>query len=230
MWKNEFCFYFPTSYISPSTSCKISAMNNTGSSPITQSEVEEMLRESGALMEGHFLLTSGRHSQFYVEKFRLLEQPRLTSILCGELARRFKDDAIECVVGPVTGGIILAFEVARQLGCRAVYAERGESGKGFVLRRGFQLQKNERVLVVEDIVTTGGSARQVVELAQSEGANVVGVGLLVDRSGGAAEFGVSRVEPLLKMQIETFAPEEVPAALTEKFGAAIKPGSSKTAA
>lgn len=202
-------------------------MNNTPSTPITELQVEEMLRDSGALMEGHFLLTSGRHSQFYVEKFRLLEQPRVTSVLCGELARRFASDKIECVVGPVTGGIILAFEVARQLGCRAVYAERGEGGSGFVFRRGFQLKKNERVLVVEDIVTTGGSARQVVELCQSEGADVIGVGLLVDRSGGVADFGTSRVEPLLKMQIETYAPDEVPATLTEKFGVGIKPGSSK---
>jgi orotate phosphoribosyltransferase len=202
-------------------------MTHTTSTPITEPEVEEILRDSGALMEGHFLLTSGRHSQFYVEKFRLLEQPRVTSILCGELARRFADDEIECVVGPVTGGIILAFEVARQLGCRAVYAERGEGGQGFVFRRGFQLKKEERVLVVEDIVTTGGSARRVVELAQSEGANVIGVGLLVDRSGGAADFGTARVEPLLRMQIETYAPGQAPAALTEKFGPAIKPGSSK---
>lgn len=205
-------------------------MNNTVSTPLTEPEIEAMLRDSGALMEGHFLLTSGRHSQFYVEKFRLLEQPRVTSTLCAELARRFESDKIECVVGPVTGGIILAFEVARQLGCRAVYAERGDGGNGFVFRRGFQLKKGERVLVVEDIVTTGGSARQVVELSQNEGADVIGVGLLVDRSNGTADFGTARVEPLLKMQIETFAPGEVPAALTEKFGPAIKPGSSKKSA
>src|SRR5215217_5322742 len=98
-------------------------------------ETETLLRDSGALMEGHFLLASGRHSARYIEKFRLLEQPRLTSRLCGELARRFGEHGIECVVGPVTGGIILAFETARHLGCRAVYAERGEGGQGFQLRR-----------------------------------------------------------------------------------------------
>ena len=203
-------------------------MNDTRSTPLTESQVEDLLRDSGALMEGHFLLTSGRHSQFYVEKFRLLEQPRVTSQLCTELARRFENDDIQCVVGPVTGGIILAFEVARQLGCRAVYAERGEGGKGFVFRRGFQLKPGERVLVVEDIVTTGGSALQVVELVRESGGEVVGVGLLVDRSGGEANFGTNRVDPLLRMNIETFAPEEVPAELEEKFGPAIKPGSSKT--
>jgi len=198
----------------------------TQSTPLTEEHVENLLRESGALMEGHFLLTSGRHSQWYVEKFRLLEQPRATSLLCGEIARRFENDNIQCVVGPVTGGIILAFEVARQLGCRAVYAERGEGGEGFVFRRGFQLKPDERVLVVEDIVTTGGSVLQVVELARESGGEVVGVGLLVDRSGGKADFGTPRVEPLLRMNIETFAPEDAPAELTERFGPAMKPGSS----
>lgn len=205
-------------------------MNTHQQTPLSETQVEELLRDSGALMEGHFLLTSGRHSQFYVEKFRLLEQPRVTSQLCTELARRFQNDNVQCVIGPVTGGIILAFEVARQLGCRAVYAERGENGQGFVLRRGFQLQPGERVVIVEDIVTTGGSALQVVELAKEHGADVLGVGLLVDRSGGKANFGVDRVEPLLHMNIETFAPDEVPAELTEKFGPAIKPGSSKAKA
>lgn len=205
-------------------------MNTHQQTPLSETQVEGLLRDSGALMEGHFLLTSGRHSQFYVEKFRLLEQPRVTSQLCAELARRFADDNVQCVIGPVTGGIILAFEVARQLGCRAVYAERGENGQGFVLRRGFQLQPGERVVIVEDIVTTGGSALQVVELAKEHGADVLGVGLLVDRSGGNANFGVDRVEPLLRMNIETFAPDEVPAELTEKFGPAIKPGSSKAKA
>lgn len=205
-------------------------MNTHQQTPLSETQVEELLRDSGALMEGHFLLTSGRHSQFYVEKFRLLEQPRVTSQLCAELARRFENDNVQCVIGPVTGGIILAFEVARQLGCRAVYAERGENGQGFVLRRGFQLQPGERVVIVEDIVTTGGSALQVVELAKEHGADVLGVGLLVDRSGGNANFGVDRVEPLLRMNIETFAPDEVPAELTGKFGPAIKPGSSKAKA
>lgn len=198
----------------------------SASTPLTESEVEALLKQSGALLEGHFLLTSGRHSQFYVEKFRLLEQPRVTSILCGEIARRFKDDEIECVIGPVTGGIILAFEVARQLGCRAVYAERGAEGKGFEFRRGFQIKEGERVLVVEDIVTTGGSVLQVVQAAQDAGAKVLGVGLLVDRSGGVANFGSERVEPLLRLNFPTYAPEAVPAWLEEKFGPARKPGSS----
>ncbi len=202
---------------------------NNQDEKLTSSEVEAALVESGALLEGHFLLTSGRHSARYVEKFRLLEQPRLTSRLCGELARRFADSDIECVVGPVTGGIILAFETARHLGCRAVYAERGDEGRGFVFRRGFQLKPGERVLVVEDIVTTGGSVLQVVETVRAAGGEVVGVGLLVDRSGGKVDYGVPRVEPLLELNIESYASGEVPDWL-EARGPARKPGTSVKAA
>lgn len=195
---------------------------------LSPNEVEDALRESGALLEGHFLLASGRHSQFYIEKFRLLEQPRLTSRLCAEFARRFADSDIQCVVGPVTGGIILAFETARHLGCRAVYAERGDEGRGFVFRRGFHLAPGERVLVVEDIVTTGGSVLQVVEAVREAGGEVGGVGLLVDRSGGQVDYGVPRVEALLQLNIESYAPDDVPEWLQAR-GAARKPGSKAEA-
>jgi len=191
------------------------------------------LRESGALLEGHFVLASGRHSARYIEKFRLLEQPRVTSRLCGEMARRFEQRRIECVVGPVTGGIILAFETARHLGCRAVYAERGEGGAGFVFRRGFQFKPGERVLVVEDIVTTGGSVLKVVDAVRAAGAEVAGVGLLVDRSGGQVDYGdygVPVVEALLQLHIESYPPEAVPQWLFDQYGPAVKPGSSRQAA
>lgn len=199
-------------------SSKIAAMNSH--------EVEQILIESGALLEGHFLLASGRHSNRYIEKFRVLEQPRLASRLCGEIARRFNERDIECVVGPVTGGIIMAFDIARHLGCRAVFAERSGDGLGFEFRRGFLLREGERVLVVEDIVTTGGSAQKVVDLVRAHGGEVVGVGLLCDRSGGKADFGVPIVEALLKLNIESYTPDEVPAWLVEKYGAARKPGST----
>jgi orotate phosphoribosyltransferase len=197
------------------------------STPLNPQDVEDALRSSGALLEGHFLLASGRHSHQYVEKFRLLEQPRLTSRLCEEFARRFAEDNIECVVGPVTGGIILAFETARHLGVRAVYAERAEDGKNFTFRRGFQLKPGERVLVVEDIVTTGGSAQKVVELVRASGGEVIGVGLLVDRSNGNLQIDAPRIEPLLTMAVESYAPDEVPAWLEEKYGPAVKPGTTK---
>jgi len=196
-------------------------------SGVNSSDILFALKESGALLEGHFLLASGRHSQFYIEKFRLLEQPRLTSKLCAEIARRFANDGIETVVGPVTGGIILAFEVARILGIRAVYAERAEDGVNFALRRGFQLKSGEKCLVVEDIVTTGGSAQKVVELVRENGGEVVGCALLVDRSNGALKIEAPRVESLLEMQVESWAPGQEPAWLEEKYGAARKPGTTQ---
>jgi orotate phosphoribosyltransferase len=199
---------------------------STNDSPLDSAQVEALFVESGALLEGHFLLASGRHSARYIEKFRILEQPRITSRLCGELARRFAGQNVQCVVGPITGGIILAFEVGRQLGCRAVYAERDEDGRGFALRRGFRLEPGERVLVVEDIVTTGGSALKVVDLVRAAGAEVVGVGLLCDRSGGNVDFGVP-VEALLQLDIQSYAADEVPAELIDKYGPAVKPGSTQ---
>lgn len=194
---------------------------------LSPAEVEAALRQSGALLEGHFLLASGRHSEQYIEKFRLLEKPRLTSRLCAEIARRFAGEGIETVIGPVTGGIILAFEVARHLGVRAMYAERAEDGKNFVLRRGFQLRAGEKCLVVEDIVTTGGSAQKVVDLVRSQGGDVAGVGLLVDRSNGALRLDAPRVEALLTMPVESWTPEEAPAWLSEKYGPPRKPGTTK---
>jgi orotate phosphoribosyltransferase len=189
-------------------------------------QVEAIFRDCGALQDGHFLLASGRHSAAYIEKFRVLEQPRLASQLCAELARRFEEQRITCVVGPVTGGLILAFEVARHLGCRAVYAERADDGDGFTLRRGFRIHPGERVLVVEDIVTTGGSAQKVIDVIRAAGGDVAGVGLLCDRSNGTLNFDVPMTEALLKLDIESYEPSEVPAWLEEKYGPAIKPGST----
>lgn len=202
---------------------KLGAVNST---ILPSAEVEAALRESGALMEGHFLLASGRHSGQYIEKFRLLERPRLTSRLCAEMARRFANSNIECVVGPVTGGIILAFETARHLGVRAVYAERAADGKNFVFRRGFSLRPGERVLVVEDIVTTGGSAQNVVDLVRSHGGHVEGVALLVDRSDDGLHLDVPRVESLLRLKIASYLPDQVPQELVERYGEAVKPGTT----
>ncbi len=207
------------------------AMSDFSPSPdlvgLSSAEVEAALRASGALLEGHFLLASGRHSGQYIEKFRLLEQPRVTSRLCAAIAARFAGEGVECVVGPVTGGIILAFETARHLNVRAVYAERADDGKNFTFRRGFELKQGEKCLVVEDIVTTGGSAQKVVDLIREKGGEVVGVGLLVDRSNGALHLDAPRVESLLTMAVESWAPGQEPAWLTEKYGPARKPGTTK---
>ena len=158
--------------------------------------VLSMLEETNAVMHGHFLLTSGLHSPIYVEKFNVLQRPEYTEQLCKEIASRFINDNVELVVGPMTGGILLAYEVAKNLGTRFFFTERVNG-------------KMTRVLVVEDIVTTGGSVREVLDVVKGEGGVPVGVGLLVDRSGGKVDFGV-RTEPLLRLDVETYKPEECP--------------------
>lgn len=177
---------------------------------MTEAEVRALLVETKAILEGHFLLTSGLHSPLYVEKFNVLQHPKYTEALCKELAEKFKDEQVDTVMGPMTGGILLAHEVGKELGTRAIFTER-EKGK-MTLRRGFTLAPGERVVIVEDIVTTGGSVKEVVEVAKAAGAVVVGVGLLVDRSGGKADFGVpsEQVHPLLHLDVPTYAPEECP--------------------
>ncbi|MCA9879848.1 MAG: orotate phosphoribosyltransferase, partial [Thermomicrobiales bacterium] len=146
------------------------------------------LRDSGALKEGHFLLSSGRHSDRYVEKFDLLRQPAAASRACEGFADAFRERDVDVVVGPTTGGIILAFEVGRQLGAAAAYAERRSEGPGREFRRGTVFAPGSRVLVVDDILTTGGSVRETLDALQARPVDVVGVGILVDRSGGKVTF------------------------------------------
>ena len=147
---------------------------------------EELLRETGALLNGHFQLTSGRHSSAYIEKFRILEQPRQAEWLCQLIADRFRDAGVELVAGPTTGGIILSYEIARQLGVRAIFAEKSATGRQF--ERGFKVSPGERTLVVDDILTTGNSINDVLTALQEVGGNPIGIGVLVDRTGGSSKF------------------------------------------
>ena len=174
---------------------------------MTENEVRELFVETGAIMEGHFLLTSGLHSAMYVEKFQVLQHPKHTEKLCQALAKRFEEAKIGVVIGPVTGGILLAHEVGKALGTRAIFTERVE-GK-MALRRGFRIEEGERVLVVEDIITTGGSVDEVIEVIKEQGGVVAGVGVLVNRSGGKASFGAP-LESLLELTIPTYQPDECP--------------------
>ncbi|TCS80053.1 orotate phosphoribosyltransferase [Pectinatus cerevisiiphilus] len=175
---------------------------------MTEQEVKNLLLKTNAIMKGHFLLTSGLHSPMYVEKFNVLQHPEYTEALCKELAARFADKQIQTVVGPMTGGILLAHEVGKALGTRAIFTERVNGKMAF--RRGFSLAAGERVLIVEDIVTTGGSVKEVIDVVRSEGAIPVGVGLLVDRSGGKADFGDVPHEALLKLNVTTYKQEDCP--------------------
>ncbi len=177
---------------------------------MTEQEVEVLLRKTKAILEGHFLLTSGLHSPLYVEKFNVLQHPEYTQELCQEFANHFKDKGIQTVIGPATGGIILSQVTARLLGVRSIFTER-EKGV-MTLRRGFHIDPGEKVLIVEDIVTTGGSIREVVDVVNKAKGDIVGIGLFVDRSGGTANFGVpkDKVFPLLHLTVPTYKPEECP--------------------
>ena len=178
------------------------------SDAMSEKEVEDLLIETSAIMEGHFLLTSGLHSPRYVEKFNVLQKPVYTEKLCRAMAEKFKDANIETVVGPVTGGILLAHETGKALGTRAIFTER-ENGK-MTFRRGFTLHEGERVLIVEDIVSTGGSIREVIDVVKEHGGIPVAVSMLVDRSGGKATFGDVPSTALLHMDVQTYKPEECP--------------------
>ena len=167
-----------------------------------------IFEESGALLSGHFVLTSGKHSDRYFEKFNVLNQPWHVAALCAELAARAADLKPDVVLGPTTLGVLLAYEVAKHLNVPAAYGERGENGKRF-LRRAEHLQAGQRVLVVDDVLTTGGSVRECIELVTSQGATLCGVGLLVDRSGGTITFGVPSIA-LLSLQVQAFAPDAIP--------------------
>lgn len=188
---------------------------------LTQDEALALFRASGAFLEGHFILTSGLHSPHYVEKFRVLEHPRSTARLCEQIAASFRDDAITVVVGPMTGGIILAHEVGKQLGVRAMFTERVDGA--MALRRGFRLTAADRVLLVEDIVTTGGSIFEVLDVVRATGAECVGLGFLVDRSNGRVQFGIP-AKPLIRLDVVAYQPEVCP--LCAAGIPAVKPGSS----
>ena len=192
-----------------------------------QSGVLETFRASGALKEGHFVLSSGRHSDQSIEKFDLLRQPNATSDACRLIADRFRDLEIDVVAGPTTGGIILAFEVARQLGVAAAYAERStnsESTREF--RRGTTFSTGSRVLIVDDILTTGGSLRETLDALAAHPVDVAGVAILVDRSGGEADVPVPYMA-LATMEIETWDAAECP--LCARGEPVVKPGTTPVA-
>jgi orotate phosphoribosyltransferase len=179
----------------------------------------DRLRETGALLEGHFRLSSGRHSDRYVQCAQLLQYPRHAEAVCRDLAARIPT-AVDVVVGPAMGGIVAAYEMARALGVRALFTERMDGA--MVLRRGFRIAPGERVLVVEDVVTTGLSAREAMAAVQAAGGQVMAVASLIDRSEGSAPFDLPFVAAQ-ELAITTFAAEACP--LCAAGMAISKPGS-----
>lgn len=187
---------------------------------LSTEEIKKIFIDSGALLEGHFRLTSGRHSDRYIQCARVLMEPNYTAALCGHLAEAFKDEAVDLVVGPAMGGIVISYEMARQLGVPSLFTERVE-GK-MTLRRNFTIEPGQKVLVVEDVVTTGGSVKEVIDIVRENGGVVVGVALLVDRSNGKVDLG-ARVEACLSMDVKSYEAEECP--LCKAGLPIIKPGS-----
>lgn len=189
--------------------------------------IERILRDCDALLEGHFILTSGRHAKFYMQCARILQNPELTEEIvkyhiCHE--GRFDLDNIHMVVAPAVGGIVLGYELARQLNVKSIFCER-ENGK-MTLRRGFEIPKGTRVLVAEDVVTTGGSVREVMDVVHAAGGEVVAVALLVDRSGGTVDFGVKTIAAYQTF-IESYEPDNCPLCKAGDLPA-VKPGSRGT--
>jgi orotate phosphoribosyltransferase len=170
-------------------------------------KVLAIFRKAGAIKEGHFLLSSGLHSPVYWEKFRVLQYPRYTRKLCRLIAQHFKGQGVDVVAGPTTGGIILAFETARQLGARCIFAEK--EGEIRVFRRDFEIAPGERVLIVDDILTTGNSIRDTMRAVDKLGGVVIGIGVLVDRSEKGIDFSLPFFS-CLRAPTTTYSPGNCP--------------------
>ncbi|MGI6486477.1 MAG: orotate phosphoribosyltransferase [Tepidanaerobacteraceae bacterium] len=187
---------------------------------MTHDEILELFEKNGVLIKGHFILTSGRHSSTYLQCASLLQYPTATEKAVKELAKKLEGIEVETVVGPAMGGILLSYEIARTLGARAIFTERVDGE--MALRRGFKVNPGEKVLVAEDVVTTGGSVKEVIAVMKSLGADVVAVAGLVDRSGSNVAFGVP-AHFLVSITAESYAPDQCP--LCKKGVPAEKPGS-----
>jgi len=187
---------------------------------MTPEQVLDIYKRTGALLTGHFLLSSGLHSEKYLQSALVLQQPDIATQLCAALAAHFKDSRIEVVIAPALGGVFVSHETARALGVRAIFAERvnGE----LTLRRGFTIRQGERVLVVEDVITTGKSTKETIKVVQQAGGEVIAAASLVDRSGGKADIGVP-YKSLVTLNVPTYPAESCP--LCKSGSAPIKPGS-----
>jgi orotate phosphoribosyltransferase len=187
---------------------------------MTEDEILEIFRTHGALLEGHFILSSGLHSDRYIQCALVLQHPRVAEQLCSELAAKLRHLGATAVAAPALGGVIVSHEVARALGLRALFTERQEGV--MLLRRGFSLAPGEPTLVVEDVITTGGSTRETMAAVEQAGGKVVGVGALIDRSGGTVDLGVPKAA-LVTLAVQNYNPAECP--LCKSGLPAVKPGS-----
>lgn len=190
---------------------------------MSEKEVLEIFLKTDALLNGHFLLTSGRHSNQYFQCAKILQYPEYTSQVCSILFDYFKFYQIDTVIAPAMGGIIVGYEVARQLAKKSIFTER--ENNIMTLRRGFSISEKEKVLVCEDVVTTGGSVFEVIEIVKNLGGEVVGVASIVDRSNGKVDFGYP-FKSSLKLEVNSFSPDDCPLCKENKLPL-VKPGSRK---
>ncbi len=188
---------------------------------LSKSELLKVFKDSGVLKKGHFILTSGRHAGQYMQMAQALQDAKVTELLCRNLAENFKGQEIDLVVSPAVGGLIVGYEMSKILGTRNIFCER-ENGE-MKLRRGFTISPGERVLVVEDVVTTGGSVKEVIKVVEDAGGEIVGVGVLVDRSNGKVDFGYP-FAALLSIEVASYEPDECPLCAAGEIPAE-KPGS-----
>lgn len=174
---------------------------------MTSEQILELFKKTGAMLEGHFILTSGYHSPHYFQCAKVLQYPYCNSLFASAIAEKFYDKNINVVISPAVGGIVFGTEVGRQLNVRTIFSER--ENDIMTLRRGFELNKSDNVLICEDVVTTGGSVFEVIELVKRNGANLCGVGFIVDRSNGMVNFGTDQYS-LIKTEVIKFKEDEVP--------------------
>lgn len=187
---------------------------------LTNEDIMKMLTDSGALLSGHFLLSSGLHSDTYIQCAVVLQYPEKAEKLCSSLAAKVQKYAPDIVIGPALGGIIAAYETARALKIPAIFSERKD--EEMQIRRGFKIEPGQRVLVVEDVVTTGGSSKEVIDIVLEHGGEVTAAASLIDRSSGAADFPVP-FESLLTVEVASYKPEDCP--LCKAGSTPVKPGS-----
>jgi len=190
---------------------------------MVNSEILDIFTKTNALLNGHFLLTSGRHSDQYFQCAQVMQFPKFNEIICSRIAEHFKDFLIDVVIAPAIGGIIVGQEVARLLDKKSIFAERED--QILSLRRGFNIEKGKNYLVCEDVVTTGGSVFEVIDIVEKHGGNVIGVGFIVDRSKGAVQFRVPQFSAL-QLDVISFLPDECPLCKEGKLPL-VKPGSRK---
>lgn len=191
---------------------------------ITEERVVEVLKEAGVLLEGHFLLTSGRHSNKYLQCAKIFRNTKYSEELCAALGEKYADAGVEVVIGPAMGAVQMAYEVSRALKCENFFTERDENGK-MTLRRGFAVEPGQKVLIVEDVVTTGGSVKEVIELVRAADGDIVGVGSIVDRTGGKIDFGVP-FKAVYSADVTSWEKDECPLCKAGEIEL-VKPGSRK---